>query len=206
MRYRTALLLFSVVCVAAAQETSVAVFLESDHNAPALVLSSLQREMADIVAPAGIHIYWHAMQASEFTQVYERIARVRLGGDCRANALSSGSAKSEPLGETQVIEGKVLPIALIRCDAVRRLIGRDLLAARADQKDELLGRALGRVMAHELFHILLRTTDHGHDGLARAAQSNGDLVADRRRFSEREEKRLAEPATVDAPGSPESGR
>jgi hypothetical protein len=205
MRYRTALLLFLVVCVAAAQETSVAVFLESDHNAPALVLSSLQREVEDAVGPAGIHIYWHAMEASQFTQVYERIARVRLGGQCRADALPPGG-KPEPLGETQVVEGKVLPIALIRCDSVRRLIGRTLLAAHADQRDELLGRALGRVMAHELFHILLRTTDHGHDGLARAAQSSGDLVADRRRFSEREEKRLSEPPTVDTPGSPESGR
>jgi hypothetical protein len=206
MRYPTALLLFLVVCVAAAQETSVAVFLESDHNAPALVLNSLQREVEDAVGPSGIHIYWHAMEASQFTQVYERIAKVRLRGDCRANALPSGSAKSEPLGETQVVEGKVLPIAIVRCDSVRRLIGRTLLAAHFDQRDELLGRALGRVMAHELFHILLRTTDHGRDGLARAAQSSGDLVADRRRFREREEKRLSEPPTVDAGGSPESGR
>src|SRR5260370_40696177 len=104
MRYRTALLLFSVVCVAAAQETSVAVFLESDHHAPALVLSSLQREVEDAVGPSGIHIYWHAMEASQFTQVYERIARGRLGGDWRSDARPSRCAKDEPPPERPAVE------------------------------------------------------------------------------------------------------
>jgi hypothetical protein len=192
MRYRTALLLFFSVGAAAAQQ--VAVFLQSDRNAPALVLNSLRSEVEDVIAPSGIHISWHAMEASEFSQVYETMAVMRLRGECRPDA-PAANGKPGVLGETHIVEGKVLPIADIRCDSVRGLISRDLRGASADKRDQLLGRALGRVIAHELFHIVLRTRDHGHDGLARAAQSSADLIAERRRFSPPEEERLSESST-----------
>jgi hypothetical protein len=36
--------------------------------------------------------------------------------------------------------------------------------------------ALGRVVAHELYHILARTTSHATGGLAKASQSLRDLI------------------------------
>ena len=36
--------------------------------------------------------------------------------------------------------------------------------------------ALGRVVAHELYHILTRTTGHASEGFARASQSLRDLI------------------------------
>jgi hypothetical protein len=88
------------------------------------------------------------------------------------------------------VEGKVLPIADLRCDALRKLIDRDLQAAPAAGRDQLLGRALGRVLAHELYHVLLRTRAHAREGLARPAQSSADLLAPRNSFAEPDQRLL----------------
>jgi hypothetical protein len=208
MRYRAALLLALCSGSGVAQETPVAVFVGMDHAASARVLNSLEREVEDAVGPSGIRVSWRAMDASQFSQVYERIAMVRLRGECRVGApLPRQSAKAhEPLGQTHVSDGKVLPIADIRCDSVRRVIYKELQAADSDQRDELLGRALGRVAAHELYHMLLRTMEHGREGLARPAQSSSDLLAAHTHFGQQEEKRLSESFTADTEGSADAGR
>jgi hypothetical protein len=39
-------------------------------------------------------------------------------------------------------------------------------------------RALGRVIAHEIYHILAQTTEHDESGVAKAAFSLEDLMVD----------------------------
>jgi hypothetical protein len=112
----------------------------------------------------------------------------------------------EALGQTQVVDGVVLPMADVLCDSVRKLIDRDMRSSPAFERDELFGRALGRVMAHELYHILLRTRDHGHDGLARPAQSSVELLAARNPFAEQDERKVSVLASVPTGSSAESDR
>jgi hypothetical protein len=211
MRYRSALLLVLFGGVAVAQETSVDVFLDVEHGAQAGVLISLQREVEQAVSPSGLNVHWHSMDASQYTQVYEHMAMLHLRGECRVDAPrprknTKNGRQPEALGQTQVVEGKVLPIAEIRCDAVRRLIDREMNATVPDQRGEMLGRALGRVIAHELYHILLRSIDHGREGLARPAQSSTDLVAEENRFGQPEERKLSESLTYESNGFADSGR
>jgi hypothetical protein len=43
--------------------------------------------------------------------------------------------------------------------------------------DVLLGRALGRVLAHEVVHILSKSGTHGRTGVARTSLSGSQLIA-----------------------------
>jgi hypothetical protein len=43
--------------------------------------------------------------------------------------------------------------------------------------DLLFGRALGRVLAHELVHVLTGSEAHGREGVQRAALSGKDLIS-----------------------------
>ena len=51
-------------------------------------------------------------------------------------------------------------------------------------RDLVYGRVMGRALAHEVGHYLLRSRQHSEVGLMRAQQSVVDLVAlDRRQFA-----------------------
>jgi hypothetical protein len=56
--------------------------------------------------------------------------------------------------------------------------------------DLLLGRALGRVLAHEVVHILTRSGAHGHDGVAKTALSGTQLIAPELRLEPADLRRI----------------
>jgi hypothetical protein len=156
------------------------------------VRRALEREVEAAIAPSAVEIVWPKSLAHA---VSVRLAVIRLRGACRADAPVLPSVRiplsSEALGSTEVVEGKVLPFADIHCDAVRKLIDSDLQAAPTAGRDEMLGRALGRVAAHELYHMLARTRRHGREGLARPAQTSAELLAPRETFTEADQRKLA---------------
>jgi hypothetical protein len=47
------------------------------------------------------------------------------------------------------------------------------------QAETLFGRALGRVVAHELIHMISGSAIHSHEGIARSAFSRNDLTTER---------------------------
>lgn len=176
MRYRSALLLAWITGCAFAQAAELAVYLNSDRPVAASVSDSMRQEAESIVATWGVHVIW---TSKPDTNPYPQIAVVSLRGSCDLDGPLSMSHWSEPLGDTQIADGRVLPFADVACDVVHRVIERDLLAANPADRERLLGRALGRVMAHELHHVLSESTRHGHTGITRPALSRTDLLSDR---------------------------
>src|SRR5262249_4569893 len=51
---------------------------------------------------------------------------------------------------------------------VRRALSYLAPAATAEQRQKALGLAMGRVVAHELYHVLAHTTEHTQRGLTQA--------------------------------------
>ena len=208
MLCRSALLLASLWGIAGAQTPldnpklagPLTIVLRGNSAISAEALNAMQREVESLVEPSSIRVAWTANTTGE---VYDRVAVVRLRGDCRAGAPLLMTTRTEqqgfePLGQTQVVDGYVLPFAAVRCDAVRKLIGRDLALQPSYEREDLFGRALGRVLAHELYHILLHTTRHGTQGLARSAQSSADLLADRDNFAPSDERKLSQSSSSDS--------
>jgi hypothetical protein len=148
---------------------------------PAPIANAMKREARMAVESSGIRLDWRS-QDEPFGEVTGGVAIVDMRGQCASAAPLPATwrhqpRQGEPLGQTHLVSGAILPFADVLCDAVHRLVDRDLRAARSSEREELLGRALGRVLAHELFHILARTTDHAHQGISRAEQSSADLLA-----------------------------
>jgi hypothetical protein len=55
----------------------------------------------------------------------------------------------------------LLPFVGVDCDRVRSFLRVPLSFAEPRGRDRILGRAIGRVIAHELYHVLGRTAHHG---------------------------------------------
>ncbi len=176
---------------------ALTVLVDGDPAIPA-VLQAMESEADAALAPSGITLVWKLGHELDGSAVSGQLALVHLRGQCLPGI--PVRTVSSPLGQTHIVDGQVLPIADVFCDAVRKLIDRDLRVAASEDRDKLLGRAIGRVTAHELYHILLRTASHSHEGLARFAQSAAELLAPRNSFSGPDQRKIAQFALVTGNG------
>ena len=88
------------------------------------------------------------------------------------------------LGTTQFVDGRPLPSIVIYPNAIAALLSSEYLVVRecirwsVSCQDLLNGRVLGRALAHELGHYLLRARGHSSAGLMRAQPPAAALIDD----------------------------
>ena len=155
-----------------------AIYLDFEAPASATAVEAMKREAAKLVEPAGFPLEWRRLGESE-SKAARRLVVVRLTGSCSADgALPSLEKSGTTLGSTAVVDGNVLPYSRIECDAIRGFLWEIQRSRDHTQRDLEFGCALGRVLAHELYHALLRTSHHHRAGFAKALQTPRDLTTD----------------------------
>ena len=77
---------------------------------------------------------------------------------------------------TDMSDGEILPFSDIDCDAIRSFLQRDLLRMPEVNRDVSYGRAIARVLAHELYHIFVRTTKHAAQGIGKPSFTVQELL------------------------------
>jgi len=104
---------------------------------------------------------------------------------------------TQRLASTFVEDGRILPFITVDCVAVQQFLALALKGKRSPNPQFLYGRALARLLSHELYHVLVQTADHTGAGVTRAAVSARELVSDRFTFPEEALSKLH--ATVSVP-------
>jgi hypothetical protein len=173
------------------------------QNPPPAVLEALQDELAGIMTPIGLRFDWRSLAASEGREVSVELAVITFRGGCDVENLAPFSAMPGALGWTHVSDGAILPFSEIDCDGIRHFLQGDLLHVRKEDREEVFGRALARVLAHELYHIFANTQQHGSWGVGKAAYSIQELLSHTFRFEHRETNALRAgkaKALLDTPG------
>ncbi len=144
----------------------------------------MQQETETLLRDAGINVVWVAAGKDKRVPLkveserFEGVMFVRFKGACRPDLFTDPAAAREHfaqpvrLAAARVAQGKVTPWTEVECDQVKRSVESIPLK----QRPAALGGALARVVAHELYHVLLRTTSHGSQGLSRAILNWDDLV------------------------------
>lgn len=189
---RVPLLAFVFVASALAQSPSkapgrplaVGIFMQFDSLPGSASLAAMEREVEEIMKPSGLALDWLLAKDNRGDRPFGGLVFLRFKGSCKADSFqpvnafgSAGDVRA--LGSTAVSEGRVLPFTEVQCDQVRRALAYLRPATGFAERQSALGRALGRVVAHELYHIFARTTGHSAGGLAGPEQSLEDLVSDR---------------------------
>jgi hypothetical protein len=77
---------------------------------------------------------------------------------------------------TWTTDGRVLPFGEVDCQKVIKSARSAMWGGDLARSDTFYGRALGRVVAHELVHMLTKTGDHAKNGVQREALSPRDLT------------------------------
>ena len=198
----------SILALSLARPVAAAVCVDADVRLTGLplnrvVLEAMMNEAAAIWAPYGLAFRWTDRAAPDRCQAVDSPVAVQVDN---TPTRRSNARRPVTLGTTRVSLSRAGPVPIrldyaaverlvgsLTADTLGRLVGRQRLAPSD------VGRALGRVLAHEVGHVLLGGSGHSRKGLMRASFIPSELVDVRRRsytLSSAEVARLAERAAA----------
>jgi hypothetical protein len=161
----------------AAAKVTVVLQFDARHSEPSI--NEMKRELQALMQDSGVELSWRQMDELSASDSFPSLVVIKFHGRCETTALAAPlPSESLALAYTHVSNGNVIPFADVECDRIRS----SLASARtgySSRNDLLFGRAMGRVLAHELHHIIGRTRTHTQHGVSRKCLSPHELVADR---------------------------
>jgi hypothetical protein len=120
-------------------------------------------------------VTWRLAEQNEGQELFSHVVVIQVRGACHTQPSSWDELRprldSPELASASVRDGKALPFAKIDCDRVSAL----LRPWRKAEQAATLGAAMGRVVAHELYHMLTNTLTHGVGGLSKASLTSVEL-------------------------------
>jgi len=139
-------------------------------------LKEMKRESGQILNSSGVQLDWRMLGEDPFAS-YSDLVVMTFRGACEFEPAAPLYDELGPLAITHTTNGEVQPFGEVNCDRVvnsarSAMSGNDY--ARADM---LIGRAMGRVVAHELVHMLTKSGQHGTEGVEKPALSGKQLIA-----------------------------
>ena len=175
-RLATFCLVFAALSTAMAQsavspDSELVVYLRGAAQ-PAEPIRYMKAELEAIMHRAGFEVSWRSANQPIDAPF---VAVVAFSGSC-APGPAAPFREETSLATTSVTDGRVLPFSKIDCFALTRAVG--------PVGNGLYGQAMARVLAHELYHVLVQTTHHSRTGIAKQCFSNTDLLAERFDFEE----------------------
>lgn len=168
----------------------IALYSEFVQEPPAAVRAALQDELDSIMTPLGLRFEWRDLHGVRDNQPSVELAVISFKGRCDVAGLLPHAAIPGALGWTHISNGAILPFSDVDCDGIRAFLQRGLLAIHAGDREDAFGRALARVLAHELYHIFADTTHHGVCGIGKESYTVHDLLIPDFRFEDKESKAL----------------
>lgn len=166
---------------AARTETPLAVYYSFESIPADSLVREMQSELARILAPADLRVAWRALDNRVPEEDFREVVVLRFRGVCAfdreaARAESGKDAAGATLAETDLVDGHVLPFGEVQCDQLRRYIAPAERKLDQQEGDAALGRAMARVAAHEIYHMLTGSAAHARSGIARAEHSRAELT------------------------------
>ncbi len=139
-----------------------------------VALREMGREAAHILKSSGVSLRWHLGQTAQ--AVSGLLVVVKLVGECDMDGPRAVLMRG-PLGWAHEVNGMILPFSDLACDNLRGAVEAAMLDGNQARGNVLLGRAMGRVLAHEVYHIVADTSEHGRDGVTQAALTPRELTS-----------------------------
>jgi hypothetical protein len=179
------------LCAADLSVAPLAVYYSFDIPPSAALVTEMQAEVGRILAAAGLRVAWRAVASPRNGEDFQAIVVFRFRGVCSFDegqgALQpQAEPTGQPLAETDVADGRALPFGAVDCDRLRRFIAPVVKYMAVEDKNAGLGRAMARVSAHEIYHMLTGSEGHARRGIARASHSRRELTAPTFEFAQEE--------------------
>ena len=156
-----------------------------------LTITAMERETEGILKSSGVNLDWRlASDASR--ESFDDLVVVQFKGACKVEPVPYVYDELGPMAFTYSSDGNVQPFTRVLCDKVAASVRSAMWGGDFQKADLLFGRALGRVLAHELVHMLTRSIRHGREGVQRPALSGRELISESLLLSSADMARLRE--------------
>jgi hypothetical protein len=175
---RSALLLLSMASPILAQ---VHVQMTFDSAPARSIVAAIETQVRALYRGTDISFYW--MEGRDIGPKPGNLLSLHFYGACSGAGYEPPSDGLALAWTVKEHGGEVLPFIGLDCDLTRRITGQ--------QADPIFGRALGYLVAHEIFHALTRTVRHGR-GLMKSKLCTHDLLGNALAFDAQELAILAE--------------
>ena len=162
----------------------VVVYLKTSPGQLVQPVEEMQHEAGVLMEAAGYTLEWRAIPRAPIEAVDAPIVVMELRGVCDAPERSDDAlslADSSILASAAVSNGEILPFGSVQCDVLSRMVA-GALPKSGKNREFLYGRAMGRLVAHELYHILTKTRDHEDAGVGKSHFSAKDVLAEHFEF------------------------
>jgi hypothetical protein len=182
-------LLLCLLPMFAACAADITVVTDFDGPHSERSVQQMKRETEGIFKSAGLHLDWRGRNEVG-RESYENLVVVRFKGKCILEPVPILYDERGPFAFAYNSDGDVLPFSEVECDHVAASVYSVMWGDDFARPDYLMGRALGRVLAHELVHILTRSAAHGTDGVTQATFSGRELIGAPLRLTRADAERL----------------
>jgi hypothetical protein len=139
-------------------------------------VTEMKREFEGIMRESALHFDFRTRAEASQSTASDMMV-VTFKGKCVFEPVPYLIDERGPLAFTFTTGGTVQPFGEVECDRVSKAMRSAMSGGDFGKGDMLLGRALGRVLAHEVVHILTRSGQHGTSGVAKSALSGSQLIA-----------------------------
>jgi hypothetical protein len=176
-----------------AESPTLALYIKQNESLPFELTQTAQSELRRVFDSVGIDVVWRDFSGRTAGEDFDFVAIASISGSCtpseqRANVRSTPQ-KLVSLADTSVSKKEIFPFFTVNCNHLIAAMGRQT-------SPSMLGRAMARLMGHELYHIIAKTTDHQQAGIAKAVFTLEDLVNPGLEFDFRAQARMRSPLSI----------
>lgn len=171
---------FVILCalsIGSIHASDVTVVLQFDGERSEKTVGAMQNEIRNIFRQTGVRFEFRSRDNAGDSA--PELVVLRFKGECRMNLFPAFFDERGPFAETYVADGTVLPFGQVNCDRVRQSIRPAMQDEELAQGEAVYGRALGRVVAHEIYHMLAKTRGHATTGVNQTSLSGAQLISKR---------------------------
>ncbi len=170
--------------------TNLTILLDFETRPSEASVTAMNQEIRQLLGRTGVRLDLRLRSEVAAQEDFEEIVLMRFKGACQMSNMPPLIDERGPLAWSHTAEGEILPFGDVACDRIRRSVEDALFGGEKGRRDQLFGRALGRVVAHELYHIIGGVHTHGKKGVAQASLSGRELISDHLTFEPEDAARM----------------
>jgi hypothetical protein len=172
----TASLLSAATSSTSPAPVTILVDFEKPHSPVSLV--AMRRELEALLQPVGLKVDLLLRTDLVPAQEFADLVIFKMKGSCVMEPLPIGALSDErgPLAMAYSSDGEVLHFGEVECDRIRQSLSRVIGASTSNHRQVLLGRAMGLVIGHELYHMMANSTEHTKQGVTKESLTARELL------------------------------